>query len=117
MESMVSTITAIDSVDRSNTPKPYFKLDRRKKYNIGGFTRGVNGSIDEGHKGIILSEKNSTNTFILIYMKDIPNRVRTWGDRTLFNYLVSIGGVITATDVEALNKEEENYSLVTLDHT
>jgi hypothetical protein len=94
--------------------KPFYKLDRTKDFNITGFAKGVNESLAAGHAGLIINAKY-TQAYILVKAENITDKVRTWGDRSLFNYLVSTGELITAGEVSILNEEEVNYSLVTVE--
>jgi hypothetical protein len=93
--------------------KPYYKLDRTKKYNIKGFSEGVLRFLESDSKGLIITQAN-TYTFILIEPTDITERVKTYGNMRMLNYLASIGKLLSLKEVEDLQESEDVYMSVTL---
>lgn len=92
---------------------PYYKLNRSVKYNVTGLAEGVRKFIDSKYKGLIITQSN-THTFILIRPEDVTPQAGKYGDKTLLNYLASIGELISTKEVDELQQSEDLYMSVTL---
>lgn len=87
-------------------------LSRSRKYNSSGFAEGITQARSSEHVGLVIVDREDNSLNVSIRLDEMPEGSDTWGDKKLFNYIMSVGKGLSPSEIEALSNSDEQWSLV-----